>query len=194
MSSEQINTKTRILKASWKLLESQSGKQVRMSDIARLAGISRQALYLHFKTRTDLLIATTQYIDEIKGVDKRLEASRSAQTGIDRLEAFIEAWGNYIPEIYGVAKALMAVRDTDDAAATAWDGRMQAVREGCEAAIRTLKADGQLTPEFSDKQAIDILWSLLSVRNWELFTHVCGWEQALYIQNIKKQARAVLVP
>jgi len=194
MSSEQINTKTRILKASWKLLESQSGKQVRMSDIARLAGISRQALYLHFKTRTDLLIATTQYIDEIKGVDKRLEASRSAQTGIDRLEAFIEAWGNYIPEIYGVAKALMAVRDTDDAAATAWDGRMQAVREGCEAAIRTLKADGQLTPEFSDDQATDILWSLLSVRNWELFTHVCGWDQALYIQNMKKQARAVLVP
>ena len=194
MSSEQINTKTRILKASWKLLESQSGKQVRMSDIARLAGISRQALYLHFKTRTDLLIATTQYIDEIKGVDKRLEASRSAQTGIDRLEAFIEAWGNYIPEIYGVAKALMAVRDTDDAAATAWDGRMQAVREGCEAAIRTLKADSQLTPEFSDDQATDILWSLLSVRNWELFTHVCGWDQALYIQNMKKQARAVLVP
>ena len=44
------------------------------------------------------------------------------------LDAFIEAWGNYIPEIYGVGRALMAMQETDAEARHAWESRMQLVR------------------------------------------------------------------
>ena len=104
MSRETNETRTRILDAAWKLLEASRGSGVRMSDIAKAAGISRQAVYLHFPTRAELLIATTRHLDEVKGVDARLAASRNAATGRERLDAFIEAWGDYIPEINGVAK------------------------------------------------------------------------------------------
>lgn len=110
-----------------------------MSDIARQAGISRQALYLHFPTRAELLVATARHLDDVKKVDERLAASRSATTGMERLDAFIEAWGNYIPEIYGVGKAFIAMQDQDEAAATTWSDRMQAVREGCKAAVTALR-------------------------------------------------------
>ena len=130
MSSHKIETRYRILKAALKLLEASQGKGVRMTDIAKRAGITRQALYLHFSTRAELLIATTYYLDEIKAIDERLVPSRTAQSGIERLDAFIEAWGTYIPEIHGIAKALIAMRDTDEAAANAWDERMQDVRQG----------------------------------------------------------------
>ena len=79
-----------------------------MADIAKRAGISRQALYLHFRTRADLLIATTLHLDEVNRTEERLVASRTAATGLQRLEAFIEAWGSYLPEIHGVARALLA--------------------------------------------------------------------------------------
>ena len=128
MSSGTPETRERILNSAWKLLEAAQGREVRMTDIAREAGVSRQALYLHFPARADLLVATTRHIDEVKEVDKRLARSRIAETGTERLAAFIEAWGNYIPEIYGVGKALMIMSETDDAAKLAWDGRMQAVR------------------------------------------------------------------
>jgi len=164
-----------------------------MSDIAKKAGISRQAVYLHFKSRTDLLIATTRYIDEQKGVDDRLKASRSAKSGIERLEAYIDAWGNYIPEVYSVARVLMAERERDAAAAAAWDHRMQAMREGCEAAVRALKTDGKLTDQYSLDQATDLLWTMVSVRNWELLTQDCGWDQQSYIETMKLQAKAILV-
>lgn len=59
MSREISETRTRILKSSLELLEASQGKGVRMTDIAKGAGISRQALYLHFATRAELLIATT---------------------------------------------------------------------------------------------------------------------------------------
>ena len=164
-----------------------------MSDIAREAGVSRQALYLHFPARSDLLVATTRHIDEVKNVDERLARSRSAKTGTKRLNAFIEAWGNYIPEIYAVGKALMIMSETDDAARLAWDDRMQAVRHGCRAAIDALERDGQLSSEHSVTHATDILWTLLSVRSWENLTIDCGWSQQLYIKKAKILARHMLV-
>ena len=193
MSSTNPETRDRILKAALKLLEASQGKGVRMTDIAKRAGISRQALYLHFSTRAELLIATTYYLDEVKGVEDRLVPSRTAQSGIERLDAFIEAWGTYIPEIYGIAKALLAMRDTDEAAAEAWDERMQDMREGCEAAINALNRDKMLSPDHSPNQATDILWTMLSVRNWEQLTIECGWPQEKYIETLKSLARRIFV-
>jgi len=193
MSSKNSETRNRILDAAWKLLEVGQGQGVRMSDIAKLAGISRQALYLHFSKRSELLIATTRYIDEVKNVDARLELSRSADSGLERLDAYIDAWSAYIPEIYGVARALLSMQDTDEAAAMAWDDRMQAFREGCEAAIEMLHADGMLVSDYSIQQATDILWTMLSVKNWEQFTIDCGWSQEKYNQGIKLMARRLFV-
>ncbi len=193
MSSKKTDTRTRILQTTLQLLESGQSETVRMADIARKAGISRQALYLHFATRAELLIATTFYLDELKDSEARLAASRSAASGVERLEAFIDAWGSYIPEVYGMAKALMAMAPTDDAAAEAWSQRMADMREGCEAAIKALKADGALAPEFSEREATDFLWTLLSVRNWEQLTQQCGWSQQTYLKTVKASARQLFV-
>jgi len=164
-----------------------------MVDIAKAAGLSRQAVYLHFPARAELLIATTKYLDEVNHVDERLVASRTAATGIERLSAFIDMWGNYIPEIYGVGKALIAMKDADEAAMVAWTGRMQAVRHGCAAAIKDLKVDGHLAAEYSVKQATDILWAMLSVENWEQYRHDCRWSQKQYIKSMQSMARQILV-
>ncbi len=193
MSSDRPGTRIRILKAALYLLEVSQGTSVRMSDIAKRAGISRQALYLHFSTRAKLLIATTYYLDELKGSEERLAVSRAAQTGIERLDAFIDAWGGYIPEIHGIAKALLAMKDTDEAAAKAWNERMQDMREGCEAAIGALNDDNRLLPAHSPDQATDILWTMLSVRNWEQLTIECGWPQKKYIETLKSLARQLFV-
>lgn len=193
MTSDKSATRDRILKAALALLEASQGQGVRMTDIARRAGITRQALYLHFSTRAELLIATTHYLDGLKGAEERLMASRTAETGLERLDAFIEAWGAYIPEIHAIAKALLAMRDTDEAAAQAWDERMQDMREGCEAAIKTLNRDRMLLPDYSPDQATDIIWTMLSVRNWEQLTVECGWPQERYTETLKSLARRLFV-
>ncbi len=192
MSSEINTTRNRILDAAWSLLESNQGSGVRMSDIAKQAGISRQALYLHFKTRSKLLIATVRYIDEIKEVEARFDACCHAKSGSEKLDLFITAWGNYIPEIYPVAKALLAMKDTDKAASSAWDDRMQAVREGCKAIIMSLKDEQLFSLEYNCEQATDILWTMLSVRNWEQLTIECDWSQKKYIKTMKSLTQRVL--
>ena len=193
MSSAHPDTRTRILQSTWKLLESGVDRKIRISDIAKDVGISRQALYLHFPNRAELLIATTRYIDEVKDTDARLAASRTATSGVERLDAFIEAWADYIPEIFGVAKALMAMQETDDEARQAWGNRMSAFREGCAAAVTAIERDGKLAPALTARQATDLLWTLLSVRNWELLTLECGWPRADYTRHIKRAARRLLL-
>lgn len=192
MSSQKLDTRTRILQAALDLLEANKGEGVRMADIAKRAKISRQAVYLHFENRAELLIETTYYLDQLKGVEERLVASRTAKTGEERLGAFVEAWGNYIPEVYGVGKALMAMGNTDQEAAEAWGKRMQDMREGCEAAVNALERDKTLSPDYAPKEATDILWTLLSVRNWELLTIDCGWSQEAYIDNLRSLVRRLL--
>jgi len=164
-----------------------------MSDIAKAAGISRQALYLHFPTRAELLVAATRHIDSVKNVDARLAASRAATSGRERLVAFISAWCGYIPEIHGVSVALRALRASDAEAAAAWDNRMQAVRHGCAAAVRALAADKMLRPDLNEKAATDLLWTLLSVENWEHLVRDCGWSQSDYESLIKRLAGAALL-
>ena len=193
MSSPESDTRARILQAALDLLEAGQGRGVRMSDIARQAGISRQAVYLHFPTRAELLIAATRHLEALKGTEALLAASRTAATGVERLDAYVEAWGNFIPEIYPVGRALLAMKDSDEAAAQAWDGRMQAMREGCAAAIAALARDGMLTADYGTEQAVDLLWTMLSVRNWEQLTIDCGWPQARYIATMKALARRSFV-
>jgi AcrR family transcriptional regulator len=194
MSIKKTDTRTRILDATLALVADGPGNGLRMADIASRAGISRQALYLHFATRTDLLVATTLYVDQTKDIEARLAPSRSARSGPERLDAYIEAWGNYIPEIYGIARVLLALKEAgDEEAATAWNNRMDAMREGCAAAIDALKAEGRLSSDNTREQATAMLWTMLSVRNWEHLTIDCGWSQKAYIASLKTSAKRLFV-
>ncbi|MEM6371758.1 MAG: TetR/AcrR family transcriptional regulator [Pseudomonadota bacterium] len=192
MSSAEPDTRTKILQAALTLLERADVKLPTMSDIARAAGLSRQAVYLHFPSRTDLLIAATRYQDEMNDVGAALAPSRAARSGAERLDMFVTAWGNYIPRIYGVARAILAVVDTDAEAAAAWATRMEDMREGCAAAVHALAEDGALPAGTNPEQATDLLWSLLSIRMWESLTQDCGWDQSCYLDTVRGLAMAAL--
>ena len=160
MSTENPETKTRILSAALTLLKDKGGKGVRMSDIAAEANVSRQAVYLHFDSRPNLMVATVQFADQLNNASQQVQPWADAD-GVDKLDAWIEFWGNYIPQIYGVAKALMVARETDDAAAAAWEDRMTDVRKSCKKTIDSLASSGQLSSHFKAKNAADVLWTAL---------------------------------
>jgi len=193
MSRNKLETREKILRAAVRKLEESGGRGVRMGDIAKATGISRQAVYLHFSTRTDLLVAATLYRGDMLDVEDRLAASRAAKTGVERLRLYIEFWGNFIPEFYGVAKALMMAQDTDAAAAAAWRDRMLAMRDGCRAAVDALYADGMLAKEWTRPKATDALMAMLQVHNWEYLTIECGWSHKEYIRRMSLLAHRSFV-
>ncbi|MBD3666065.1 TetR/AcrR family transcriptional regulator [Sulfitobacter aestuariivivens] len=192
MSSTNLTTRARILKSTQDLLEAGRVTEVRMSDIAKLSGISRQALYLHFPNRADLLVATTRYLDEVHAIETVFDQRVVPAKGLDKLTEFVAVWGNYIPKIHGVGKALMAMMDGDAEARAAWDNRMTAVRRIAASVVESLQDEGRLSPELSKKEATDLLWTLVSVRNWESLRHDCRWSQKRYISHMERAAIALL--
>jgi AcrR family transcriptional regulator len=164
-----------------------------MRDVADAAGVSRQAVYDHFGSRAELMVATARYGDEVRGLDERLRGYRAAVGGVERLEEFIEFWGNYIPEIHGIARALLAAREGDRAVAAAWDDRMRVVQEACRDIVGRLERDGMLAPNWSPGQAGEMLWSLLSIANWENLTLERGWPVDLYVSRMQELTKRAFV-
>jgi AcrR family transcriptional regulator len=170
-----------------------NGQGVRMRDVAEEAGVSRQAVYDHFSSRAELMVATARYGDEVRGLEERLVGYRAAGGGVERLEAFVEFWGNYIPEIYGIARAMLAARETDEAVAAAWDDRMRVVQEACRDIVGRLRRDGVLAPGWTLDEAGEMLWSLLSIGNWENLTLERGWPVSLYVDRMKELTKRAFV-
>lgn len=92
-----------------------------------------------------------------------------------------------------MANALLAVRDTDAAAATAWDDRMASLRRGCRRTVEALHQDELLALEWTVDEATELFWTLLSVGTWEQLTVECGWSQEAYVERMQKAMRRLLV-
>ena len=192
MSSKKVETRQRLLQTTLRLLEQDDGAGVRMSDIARSAEVSRQTLYLHFGSRSELLIAVTRYADEQLDLAQRYAVVEATTTAHDHLDALIEFWGHHVPAIYHVAQALWADRDPDGAAAAAWQDRMTATRTACEAAIGMIEKEDLLDLTWDLTTGTDYLFSLLSIRTWAILTRDCDWSTDEYIERQQAVARRIL--
>ena len=186
MSSKISDTKKKIIETAASLLLETQGEGVTMADIARSSGVSRQAVYLHFPKRAELMIAAVRYLDEVSGLDERVKRFREANSGTEVLDAFVEFIGEHISRIYGVAKALMMVRHTDEAAAAAWADRMNSIRSGCRRTIETIEHEGNLSPDWTVDEAVDLMWTMLSIENWERLTKECGWSVSEYVERVRR--------
>ena len=193
MSSEAETTRERILSSCLQLLEKGDGRGVRMSDIAKHAGVSRQAVYLHFGNRAELLAQTTFYLDRIHNTDANLAPSRAAKTGIERLNAFLKAWTDYLPVVWPSLHALAILAEHDEDARKVLDHRMQDLWEGCDAAIAALERDGTLAKEYTRAEASDLLWAFIKSGIWHDLTSKKKWSQPQYGEVLLKSANRLFV-
>src|SRR3972149_813091 len=92
MSSRSRTTRIRILKSAQRLLVERGYHGVGLEEIARAAGVSRQAIYLHFKSKVDLLVAMAQQGDEAVGIPDILQPVREAKTALEALDAGVAAY------------------------------------------------------------------------------------------------------
>ena len=155
-----------------------------MAEIARAAGISRQAVYLHFVDRAALLVALVHHADEKRGLPDEIQRIADARTGIAALSEMVAAQARSNPTIWAVARAVDAVRRTDDAAERSWQDRLMHRLEGCRQIIARLKAEGNLREDLDPAEAADLLWTITSLRAWEDLVLQRGWTPARYQERI----------
>jgi AcrR family transcriptional regulator len=194
---ETLDTRERILRATWQLLEERRGQNVRLEDVALAAHVSRQAVYLHFGSRTTLFVETARYADESLKLMERIREACDAETGVVAIEAYVRFWASYAPDVYGPAKALLILRETDEAAAAAWNDRMSALREGCLTILRQVKRDGApaipLASPWTVETAADYFYAALSIPTWEILTIERGWSSEEYVERVTLAIKRALL-
>ena len=101
--------------------------------------------------------------------------------------------GSHVPKIYGIARALLAERDGEEAVAAARDDRMRAVYDACRDIVGKLRRDGTLAPGWPAEGAADLLWTMLSIRTWENLTRKHGWFVDHHVDCMQDLTKCVFV-
>jgi AcrR family transcriptional regulator len=161
------NSKLLILEAALALIAKRGGADVTIAEIAKAAKVSRQAVYLHFADRADLLVNLARYTDEKCGIEQEIRKIKQAPAGVAQLRSMASLQARTNPAIWASARAFDAVRRTDKAADRSWRERLQNRLEGCRAIVARLQKEGTLRPGLDPAAAADLLWNITSLRTWE---------------------------
>lgn len=188
----QRSTRDSILDAAAHLF-SERGGAVRLEDVADEAGVSRQAVYLHFGSRSGLLIAIAQHIDGAGVLPSLLTRVVDAPTALDALDAVANLHAEYHPMIHQVARIFMEGRYTDEALRAAWDERMEGRRSLYRAVVERLHLEARLDLTWDVEPAVDILFVLTSWQTWEQLVIDQSWSKEEYRDRLSALLRRTLV-
>ena len=178
------HSKSRILDSALALIVRRGGADVTMAAIAKAARVSRQAVYLHFADRADLLIALVRHLDEKRGIPEEIRKMEQASTGLDAVRMMVSLQARLNPTLWAPARAVEAVRRRDPAAERSWQDRLQNRLNGCRAIVERMAKEGTLKPGLNSALAADLLWTLTSLRTWEDLVLERGWTAADYEKRV----------
>ncbi len=163
-----------------------------MAEIAAAAGVSRQAVYLHFADRADLMMALVRHADQKRGLDQEIRKVHEAPSALEALREMVALQARMNPSIWAAARAVDAVRRTDEAAERGWQDRLQFRLEGARQLVSWIKKEGHLRRGLDPAAAADLLWTITSLRTWEDLVLERGWSARRYQTHITALLLAAL--
>jgi AcrR family transcriptional regulator len=186
------DSRTRILDTAWALVREHGASAVTMAAIADAAGLSRQMVYVHFRSRAGLLTAMARDHDRRSGFAARVAATHELPSA-EGLERLIREWLAYVPEILPIARALEAAAITGEAGGAAWSDRMDDLHTQFALAIGRLAAEDRLAPGWTVETATDWAWARSHLTGWQQLVRERGWDADVYAERCARSVLAELV-
>ncbi len=190
--TKRSDTRLAILDAARALFEAHGYFSVGLEAVAKKAGVSRQAIYLHFDSKADLLRALHEHVNE-QDVEPAFRDVWACNTADEALDAFVEASARVIPKIIGILNALNTARGVDRDAAATWQAPTEGRYGDCLRLAEWLEGEALLTPGVTAAHAADIIWSLASVRAYETLVVDRAWPSRQWVEWLRAALRRLLV-
>lgn len=188
------DTRERILAATQALV-AERGSKLKLSDVADRAGVSRQAVYLHFGDRTGLLVALVRHMDKTLALAESLAHLFQAETGADVIARTMALHGRFSAGIDPVALILEAAQYDDEALGAAWRDRMRFRHQVHRKIVQRIAELGELAQEWPAETAADLLYALTLPGPWRELTRELGWAQSQYVDAMTSLlGKALLAP
>lgn len=172
-------TRAAALDATWQLIEEAGPKRVTMASVAERAGISRRALYLHFPSRAELLLALHHHLDEVLDLEASAAPIRDAADGEEALVEFVGHLARFHTQIARIDLALLAAAgDPEVDALLAKGAKMW--RDGCGYVVKRLATEGRLAEPWTVATATDLLWTFMFPETLQRLTTDRDWSVEQY--------------
>lgn len=186
-------TRAAVLDAVWHLLSEGDPEETTMGAVAQRAGVSRRALYLHFASRAELLLALHEHVDQELDLEASLRPVHDAPDAVAGLDAFVAHLARYHPRILPVDRALLRAGDADpDVAAVIAQGEGLWL-EACRGITQRLSDEGRLAAPWTVDTAADLLWSYMFPETLERLTVQRAWPVERYGELLGVVLRRALV-
>lgn len=178
-------TRSRILAVAWNLV-ADGGSSLKLSEVAERAGVSRQAVYLHFGDRNGLLLALVHHMDETLDLGASLAHVHAASNGEELLERAMRLNTDFWTAVHPVAKVLEAAQHDDEALGAAWRDRMTLRQEVFTRMVQQLAERGELAAEWSVDDAAGVLYAVAHFDTWRELTDQLGWTEGHYVESMTR--------
>jgi len=180
--SSKVDTHSQILEAALARLRANQGASLTMAEVAAQAGVSRQAVYLHFADRTALLTALVRHVDE--GRAAKVAALATAPSARAAVAAMVALGASDNPGLWPVVRIFDGLRQGDAVVEAVWQDRQSDWLALCRAIAERMQEEGALAPHLSLDAAADLLWTLTSPRLWEELVIGRGWGAERYRRHV----------
>ena len=178
-------TRTRVLAATWELV-AERGSSIKLSEVAALAAVSRQAIYLHFGDRNGLLLALVQHMDDTLALGESLADVFAAPTGAELLERVMRVNTEFWRAVRPVAQVLEAAQYDDEALGAAWRDRMQARQTAFTMMIRQVADRDELADHWTVDDAAAMLYAVAHFDTWRELTDRLGFTDDRYVDTTSR--------
>lgn len=186
-------TRGALLSAARAIIEADGLDQLTMATVAERAGVSRRAVYLHFATRMDLVMALFAHVNETEDLAASTRPVFEAPDAVTALGEWAGHIARYHARMIPFGRALQRARDTDPEAAAHWDVVMRDWRTHCRRVAARLQREGVLAAPWTVSTAADMLWALMSFDVVEGLLVQRRWSQARLARHLRLLFRATFV-
>lgn len=185
-------TREAVLRVAWRLMK-EDAASVTLGRIAQEAGVSRQALYLHFAGRAGLLLAMVRWVDEREQFFEKVGTLAALGEPRAELEGCVRTWLDYLPRLHPVPGFLARAKD-EPAARDAWQDRMAALEALYRKPMKVLESEGRLREGMSVEAGVQAVRAIASVHAWEQLVHGFGWSQRRAVDALWLAAAGAVFP
>lgn len=185
-------TRQRIVEAAQELLSTTGYPHVTLDDIAAAAGVSRQTVYVQLGSKSGVLQAVAEHIEQAS-LDGLLAVLFQAATPLEGLRYALQRVAHFYDHYGDVLRTLHAQTVYDAVFAAMWQAKQHEIWGNTRRLVQWLEGERLLTREWSVDEATDLVWALSSFDSYVHLVGERGWSQEQFVVRTLQTIERTLV-
>lgn len=186
-------TRAALLESARGIVEERGLAALTMGAVAERAGVTRRTVYLRFTSRTQLLTALFDHVNEQEGLTTSLRPVHDAPDAASALTAWAAHVARFHPRIKRFARAIQSMQETDADAAEHWRLVQADWSRLCRELAQRTDDEGALADGWTVETMADLLQALMSFDVQDSLLGLHGWSADAYAAALARMARATFL-